>query len=245
MSLINLTQEEKTALDGIDERELDRHIDEALRSGRPDGLRRLPLGRCGPFVSGRLRNYEQALSRFHEAKSAAKSARTEQEARRAGYDLSHAVSQMKHRRDEEEREGKLFHVEDRFIHHPLRPGRRMSVTVGYRWRRSEEDPWNDGHITFEHAHDPRPDYVREASRPKPGTARRQREEEDELHRVWERLRDSALFSVRDFFRGGGDGGEIPRTFQVTVDAYHRTLNNHSTKFWLDKPGRAERSPGEG
>lgn len=241
MSLINLTQEEKTALDGVDERELGRLIDEALRSGRSDDLRRLPLGRCGPYVSGRLRSYEQALSRFHEAKSAAKSARTEEDARRAGHGLSNAVSQMKRRKDEEEREGKLFHVEDGFIHHPIRPGKRMSVTIGFRWRRSEGDPWNDGHITFEHAHDPKPDYAREAPRPKLSAARRQREEEDELHRVWENLRDSALFSVRDFFRGGGDGGEIPRTFQVTVDAYHRTLNNRSTEFWLDKAKPTGRS----
>lgn len=235
MSLINLTQDQKVALDDLDEDVLDRLIDDALFTGRPDGLRRLPLDRCGLFVSGRLRDFETALSRFDGSKAATKRARTEDEARRAGSRLSHAVAQMKHRRAEEEEEGTLFRIEDRFIHQPIRPGKRMSVTIRYRWRPSVDNDWTDGHITFEHVHDPRPDFLREASRPKLSAARRQREEEDDLLRVWESLRDSALFSLRDYFREGGDGSKVPRSFKVTVDAYYGTLNNHSADFWRDKP----------
>jgi hypothetical protein len=234
VSLINLTQEQKAALDALDEEVLDRVIDDALYSGRPDGLHTLPLDRCGPYVSGRLRSFELALSRFDSSKAAAKRARTEDDARRAGNNLSHAVAQMKYRRAEEEKEGTLFRVEDGFISHPIRPGKRMSVTIGYCWRPSVDHNWTDGHITFEHVHDPRPDYLREASRPKLSAARKRREEEDDLHRVWESLRDLALVSLRDYFREGGDGSKVPRSFKVTVDAYYRTLNNHSADFWRDK-----------
>lgn len=118
MSLIILSEDDKSSLDAIEEGDLDRIIEDAVWSGRSDELRRLPLSWCGPFVSGRLRKFEAALSRFAEARSAAKRATTQEDARRAGNDLSHAVSQMKYRRDREEKEGKLFHIEDRFIHDP-------------------------------------------------------------------------------------------------------------------------------
>ena len=235
MDLINLTATEKAALDAIDEVGLDRLIDDALRNGHPAGLRGLPLGSCGPFVSNRFRIFEQALSEFDGSKSAAKRDRTEAAARKAGRNLSHAVSEMKHRKDEEELEGKLFYVEDRFIHAPLRGSKAMSVTISYRWRRAEADSWNHGHITFEHVHAPRPDYLLDAAKRKQSASRRRQDEEDELYRTWERLRDSALYSVRDFFKEGGDGGKVPRNFKVTVDAYSGGLNNRSTEFWLSDP----------
>nr|USU33087.1 hypothetical protein NG677_05195 [Methylobacterium sp. OTU13CASTA1] len=231
MSLINLTTEEKGALDAVDEANLDRHIDDAVEGGRPDALRRLPLGRCGSYVANTLRNFEQALSRFNATRSAAKRASTEEDARRAGRKLLLAVSEMKHRREQEEREGKLFHVDDGRIFHPIRPGRTMSVTVHYRWRRSEGEDWTHGNITFAYVHDPRPDYAREASRPKLSTARKRQEEEEELLQTWERLRDSALSSVQEYLREGGDGGKIPRTYAATVDAYYGRLDNYSTDFW--------------
>lgn len=235
MSLINLTAEEKSALDGVDEAALDRLIDDAIEGARPDGMRKLPLGRCGPYVAKTLRNFEQALSRFDAAKSAAKRASTEEDARRAGKKLSYAVSEMKHRREQEEREGKLFHVDDAMIFHPIRPGRTMNVTVHYRWRTSEAESWTHGDITFAHVHDPRPDYARDASRPKLSAARKHQEEEEELLQTWERLRDSALHSVQRYLREGGDGGKIPSAYTATVDAYYGRLNNYSTDFWRIEP----------
>ncbi|MCB4805881.1 hypothetical protein QO001_006110 [Methylobacterium brachiatum] len=235
MSGINLTTEEKAALDAIDEADLDRLIDDAVEGGRPDALRRLPLRRCGPYVANTLRNFEQALSRFDAARSAAKRASTEEDARRAGRKLSYAVSEMKHRREQEEREGKLFHIDDAMIHHPIRPGRNMSVTVHYRWRRSEAEAWTRGDITFAYVHDPRPDYAREAYRPKLSAARKRQEEEEELLRTWERLRDSALSSVQEYLRDGKDAEKIPRTYAATVDAHHGRLNNYSTDFWRIEP----------
>ncbi len=149
--------------------------------------------------------------------------------------LSSAVSQMKHRREREEREGRLFFVDDGMITHPIRPGRTMSVTIRYRWRESEADPWTHGDITFGYTHDPRPDYAREASKPKMSTARKRREEEEELIHAWERLRDSALVSMHRYLSEGGEGGKIPRTYTATVDAYDHRLNNYSTDFWRGGP----------
>ncbi|WP_245438912.1 hypothetical protein [Bradyrhizobium sp. SK17] len=45
----------------------------------------------------------------------------------------------------------------------------------------------------------------------------------------------ALYSVRDYFREGGDGDKIPDTFQATVDSHSRGLNNYSTQFWRQQP----------
>ena len=38
----------------------------------------------------------------------------------------------------------------------------------------------------------------------------------------------ALYSVRDFFREGGDGDDV---FRATVDSHTRDLNNYSMRFW--------------
>ena len=43
------------------------------------------------------------------------------------------------------------------------------------------------------------------------------------------MRDLALLSVRDFFRDGGNGADIPETFDATTD--RGSLNNSSLNFW--------------
>ena len=43
------------------------------------------------------------------------------------------------------------------------------------------------------------------------------------------MRDLALFSVRDFFRNGGNGADIPEAFDAITD--RGSLNNFSLKFW--------------
>lgn len=44
------------------------------------------------------------------------------------------------------------------------------------------------------------------------------------------MRD-ALYSVRDFFREGGDGSKIPETFKAVADPHTGELNNYSLRFW--------------
>lgn len=45
----------------------------------------------------------------------------------------------------------------------------------------------------------------------------------------------ALYSVRDYFKEGGDGDKILEAFQATVDSHTRGLNNYSTQFWRQQP----------
>lgn len=62
-------------------------------------------------------------------------------------------------------------------------------------------------------------------------AERERERQDDLYRVWKHLLDLTLCSVRDYFRAGRDGGEIPSTFKAISDGHSRGLNNFSVDFW--------------
>lgn len=106
--------------------------------------------------------------------------------------------------------------------------------MSYRWRRTIEDEWQWGSITFVHHHDPRPNYAVPVSTRKPSAANRAGASEPTLSDLGTPDARRALF-VRDYFRDGGDGAKIPETFQVTVDSYSRDLNNYSTQFWRQQP----------
>lgn len=232
MPEVNIPEDERLALDSIDPRELDGLIDKALSEERADALHRLPLDGCGPFVDGRLERFRQALSDHGQAKAPRKRAETEERARRAGRDLAHAVSAMKHRLAREVQEDLLFHVDDRIMP-PLHPTRHLSVSVGYRWRRSVDDAWDYGSITFRHDVEPRPDYAARASGRKPTARDQARETREDLYRTWEYLASGALQSVKEFLKAGGAGTDIPETYQVPAGLHSRGLDNHSTKFWRE------------
>jgi len=110
----------------------------------------------------------------------------------------------------------------------------LSVRVGYRWRRTVDDEWTFASITFTHIHDPRPDYTLPTPKRKPSATKREQELQNSLHQTWEHLMRGALYSVRDYFRQGGDGAKIPESFRATVDSYSRGLNNYSTQFWREQ-----------
>jgi hypothetical protein len=141
---------------------------------------------------------------------------------------------MKQRLETEQKDAQLFIVDDQIVP-PYRFTTQMSVRVSYRWRRTIEDEWQWGSITFVHHHDPRPNYAVPVSTRKPSAAKQEQELQNRLYQTWEHLMRGALYSVRDYFRDGGDGAKIPETFQVTVDSYSRDLNNYSTQFWRQQP----------
>lgn len=234
MGEINISRDEMDALIAIDARELDRLIDQAIHEERTGDLHRLPLSRCGSYVSTQLHYFDQALSRHSIAKSTRKREETGNDLQRAGRDLSFAVDAMKRRIETEQAEGQLFWIDDQIMP-PYTFGKHMSVRVSYRWRRTIEDEWQWGSITFVHHHDPRPDYSTPAPKRKPSAAKREQVLQNELRQIWEHLMRGALYSVRDYFRESGDGSKIPETFQVTVDSYSRDLNNYSTQFWRQQP----------
>lgn len=238
MGEINIPRAEQEALRAVDTEALDKLIEQCLREEKPYGLRGLRLENCGLYVSSRLREYETALAEHCKAKAAKKRAETEYRARRAGDDLAHAVQQMKDRVETEEKEGQLFYVDD-LIMPPSHFSERITVRVSYNWRRAIEDKWVYGSITFVHDVDSRPDYTMPQPKRKPSVAQQERDRQERLYDEWNHLMKSGLHSVREYFRGGGDGEAIPQTFQARADSYTRGLNNFSAKFWLARSSVSE------
>lgn len=230
MGKINISCDEQVAIKAIDAGELDKLIDKAIQSEQSGDLHRLCLNRCGTYVSTKLHDFDQALARHQSAKSARKREETEDDLRRAGIELSFAFSEMKGRMATELAEAEFFRVDDQIMP-PYRLNENMRVRVDYRWRQTIEVEWLRGSITFIHKQDPLPCFTAPAPRRKPSAAKQKQEFQERLYQTWEQLMRSALYSVRDYFREGGDGAKIPETFQVTVDSYTRGLNNYSTQFW--------------
>ena len=229
MSEINVTPEEQHALKAIDIDLLNKLIKQSLHEERSQALRNLHLESCGLYVASRLREYEDSLAEYCNARAPKKRSNTEYRARRAGSNLAHAVQQMKQRVEMEERQRLLFYVEDQIMP-PYRFSNALTVRVCYRWRRTVEDEWVYGSITFAHDVDFRPDYAAPPKR-KPSVSKQEQDLQGKLYREWERLMNLGLHSVRDYFSGGGYGAEIPQTFQVKKDPYTGGLNNYSAQFW--------------
>lgn len=234
MGEINIPRDQQNALKAIDTNDLDRLVDQAIREERSGDLQGLPLRSCGAYISTKLHYFEQALAKHRVAKAPRKRAETENALRRAGSDLSFAVGAMKRRMETEQKEGELFYVDDQIMP-PHSFGECLSVRVGYRWRRVVDDEWTFGSITFVHNVDLRPDHTIPVPKRKPSAAKQEQDRQTKLYQTWEHLMRGALYSVRDYFKEGGDGDKIPETFQATVDAYSRGLNNYSTQFWRQQP----------
>jgi hypothetical protein len=234
MGEINIPRDQQIALAGIDASELNRLIEQAIQEERSGDLHRLPLANCGSYIATKLRSFERALAKHREAKAQRKRAETESALRRAGHDLSFAVGAMKRRLETEQKEAQLFIVDDQIMP-PYRFSKNLSVRVSYRWRRPVDDDWTFGSITFVHDVDLRPDYATPPPKRKPSAAKQEQDLQDRLYQTWEHLMRGALYSVRDYFRDGGDGDNIPDTFQTRVDSHSHVLNNHSTQFWRQQP----------
>lgn len=234
MGEINIPRDQQIALAGVDASQLNRLIEQAIQEERSGSLHRLPLANCGSYIATKLRSFERALAKHREAKAQRKRAETENALRRAGHDLSFAVGAMKRRLETEQKEAQLFIVDDHIMP-PSRFSKHLSVRVSYRWRRTVDDDWTFGSITFAHDVDLRPDYATPPPKRKPSVAKQEQDLQDRLYQIWEHLMRGALYSVRDYFREGGDGDKIPDTFQTTVDSHSRGLNNHSTQFWRQQP----------
>jgi hypothetical protein len=228
--VINLTCREKEAISNIDERELETLIDQALQYERAAGLRQLFPSDCGSHLAAELHKFERSPGELAEAKSAKNRDQKRTEAVRAGRNLSFALSQMKARVKTELEDGQLFYVDDQ-IYWPQHFSKELRVSVSYKWRRTVEDPWTHGRIEFHHQHNPSTDYTSPRPKRKPSVAKQKQDLQDTLSREWVHLKDLALFSVRDFFREGGDGSKIPSLFQAVVDPRTSRLNNFSAKFW--------------
>lgn len=105
--------------------------------------------------------------------------------------------------------------------------------MSYRWRKTVDNEWTHGSITFIHDVDLTPDYGQPRPTRKPSAAKQQQEVQKRLFYTWEHLTKGALYSVRDYFKQGGEADNIPGTFQAKV-GNSGFLNNYSTVFWPKK-----------
>lgn len=230
MSYINLPSDQQAAISGVDETLLSEAVHKCLYEERVGPIHGLGLSNCGPYVAAKLHEFQQAIAEYSKAKAHAKRERTRQDVLHAGSNLIHAVQQMKGRLEIERQEGELFFIDDQIMP-PFHLSKRLSVRVPFRWRASQASDWNHGQLTFVYDFSPQPSNNLPQSKRKPSAAQLARDLEDSLYREWERLKAQALFSVREFFRDGGDGDAVPEVFAVRLSHYGGGLNNFSCNFW--------------
>ncbi|MDI3248538.1 MULTISPECIES: hypothetical protein [unclassified Pseudomonas] len=230
MTYINLPQDQQRAISAVDMRALDSAIDRCVMEERISPLYEFGLRECGEHVGSELEAFERAMAAHNKAKAFAKREQTKADLLHAGRDLAHAVAAMKDRVETEQEEGQLFRIDDQ-MRSPFHLSNRLTVSIDYSWRSSPASDWARGQITFIYAYSPLPDYSQPLSKRKPSKAKAARDHQDELYRQWEYLKGQALCAVRDFFRQGGTGHDIPEALDAKPDPYSGTLNNFSCRFW--------------
>lgn len=229
---IYLPDDQRTAIAVIDTRKLDELLDQAIQEERSGNLHSLHLTGCGTYIATRFHSFQQSLSKYREAKSPRKRTETGNYLESVRRDLVFAVQSMQRRVAEEKKDEQYFHVRGEFAP-PYSFGKRLSARVSYRWRKTVDDEWIHGSITFIHDVDLTPDYSQPRPKRKPSAAKQQQEAQRQLSDTWERLMRGALYSVRDYFRQGCEAGNIPEIFQAKVGS-SGFLDNYSTVFWHKK-----------
>lgn len=227
--MLNLTPYEIEGLKAVDEQKFNDAVNEALDAETTSSIRDFEIHRCGHHLTQKLHYFEQALSNLRAAKSADNRKRKRYEADRAARELTYGLSGMKRRMEQEEKDAELFKIDDH-VWQPSTFSRKLEISIWYQWRPTTQDDWRSGKIDFHHEVQPRIDLTLSAPKRKPSAAKKAEELQEELGRHWEDLRRQSLWSLRDFFRDGGNGAEVPSSFNVIAsrDGY---LNNFSTQWW--------------
>lgn len=229
---INLPDDQRTAIAAIDTRKLDELLDQAIQDERSGDLHSLHLADCGTHIATRFHSFQRALSKYREARSPRKRDETGNYLQRVRRDLTFAVEAMQRRVEEEKKDDQYFHVQGEFAP-PYSFSKQLSARVSYRWRKTVNDEWTHGSITFVHDMDLTPRYSQARPKRKPSAAKQQQELQKQLSDTWEHLMQGALYSVRDYFKQGGEASSIPETFQAKVGG-SGFLDNYSTVFWRKK-----------
>ncbi|CEG10192.1 hypothetical protein BN961_03629 [Afipia felis] len=230
---INLPDDQRTAIAAIDIRKLDELLDQTIQEEQSGNLHSLHLSACGTYIATRFHSFQQALLKHREARSPRKRTETGNYLESARRDLVFAVQAMQRRIEEEKKDEQYFHVQGELAP-PCSFGKRLSARVSYRWRKTVDDEWAHGSITFVHDVDLTPRYGQPHPKRKPSAAKQQQQEvQKQLSDTWEHLMQGALYSVRDYFRQGSEAGNIPETFQAKVGS-SGFLDNYSTVFWRKK-----------
>lgn len=226
---INIPRNEQEALKAVDLEALRQRIRQCINEEKSYGLRDLRLDACGFPVSTQLGIFERALTDYCQSKMAKKRAETLNSAERAGRTLVDIISNLKDQVETQQQERTLFYVDDHILP-PVRLTSKLSVRISYQWRKTSEDRWTLGSITFTHDVKPEHDFMAPRPARKPSASRVEQERQDALYREWEYLASLALASVSDYFRNGGDGAAIPVEFKAKTDPRTHQLNNFSARF---------------
>ncbi|MDA5243100.1 hypothetical protein EXN32_12420 [Agrobacterium tumefaciens] len=230
MGSINLTYRQIEAIKGVNERELNKAIEQCIREEQSTAIDAFPLSSCGEYVRNKLRHFERDLQDYERARSTPKRDEALRRLRNSGEDLWGSFVDMHGRMENEEKHHELFFIDDD-IYTPSHFDRNISVDLNYKWRKQVSDDWNHGSIKFRHRHDPWSVYPPKAiPKRKPSKAQEARKLQEELLSTWEHLRDIALYTLRDFFEAGGEGSSVPESVKA-VPAYGGHLNNASVDFW--------------
>ncbi|MFZ6765027.1 hypothetical protein [Pseudoroseomonas sp. WGS1072] len=229
MGEINIPRNHQVALKAVNNRELDRFIDQSIREEK-SCIPHHVLADCGPFVSACLRSFYEAIAEFNRSKSPRKRDEARGRALQAGSELYFAVGTMKQRVEDQEKEGQLFFVDDD-IGRPSYFAKHLRVMVSYQWRSTVDEEWKRGCITFVHDVEARPDYTAPVPKRKPSAAKQEPELQYQLSLSWEQLTRLSLYAVREYLKSGRDRNKIPKVFQAKTDPHTRGLNNFSTQFW--------------
>ena len=230
MTVINLPLDQQRAITAIDVNSLQMAVEMCLREKRIGPVHELQLSECGDFVVSGLRAFERAVAAYSKAKAHPKVEQTRADALRAGGDLVYAIQRMKSRVATEQEQGEVFYVDDQ-LRAPNQFSKRLTVTVRYRWRPLPPAEWVHGTIAFMYDSSPLPNYTHPLPKRKVSAAKAASDEQERLYREWDDLKVQALCSLRDFFRNGGDGNDIPEKFVVRPSPHGGGLNNYSCNFW--------------
>lgn len=230
MTVINLPLDQQRAICAVDVKSLEMAVEKCVREERIAPMHELRLSECGDFIASNLWAFERAITTYSKAKAYPKVEQTRADALRAGGDLVHAIQQMKGRVETEQEQGEVFYVADQIMA-PYHFSKRLTVSVRYRWRPLPSAEWIHGTTAFVYDFSPLPNYTQPLPKRKPSATKAASDEQDRLYREWDYLKVQALCSLRDFFRNGGDGNEIPEKFVVRPSPHGGGLNNFSCNFW--------------
>lgn len=231
--ILNMSSSEIAAIKALDEGDVDALIEKAIAEEDASILDSAQFHRCGEGLASSARRFRAAIGRVQKAKSWKKKQELLEDARKAGSVLSFDLANVKDRAIREEAERETFFIEDG-ISPPYRFSRDMSVSISYRWRAAPEADWNYATLTVRHSVRP-PSFLvaAEQKAKKMSAARREKAEQDSLQRTWERLRSTALFSLKEYLQSGRDRSRIPKEFTARSDKYTGHLNNYSVRFWIE------------
>ena len=221
------------AVRNIDEDLISDIIDKAITYEDNSKLRDINLEDCGSFLNGKLMWLERAIQGLKEAKSPKKKKEKEDFARSIEREISYGIRSVKSQAEDLANDLERFEVDEPYFDPPIL-NNFLKVKVRFRWRKSIEEPFSEGSITFLHKYTDNPPVFRRSMSKRFRSSKKERDFQQDLSSCWERMQRCGIDSLKEFFRNGGEPKDVPEVFTMRVCDYTGSLNNHSAKFWDHK-----------